>query len=495
MTRRSSSYVTRPTVALPPGATVHQGTAVWSAVADAVAALDRPVVVVDAYPGADVDAITAAARDALPGWGVVDAEERTALPTDALDALVGPALTDDRVFGVLSHFDVEQFLDPAGVRRLRSEVGDRTAPVLVVGWGAARILPDADLLVLADMARWELQRRQRAGAANWHAANGDEDALRKYKRGFFVEWRTADDHKQTLLGRVDLVIDTNRGVDDVTAVEGGAFRAALRTASRSPFRPVPFFDPGVWGGQWMKEHLGLDPDVPNYAWCFDCVPEENSLLLAPTVGPAHDADADAVPVVEVPAMDLVLAEPRALLGERTFARFGAEFPIRFDFLDTMGGGNLSLQVHPLTDYIQRTFGMHYTQDESYYMLDAGPAATVYLGVKEGVDAAAMADDLRVAAAGGEPFDAERYVNRFPAAKHDHFAIPAGTVHCSGVDSMVLEISATPFIFTFKLGLGACRPRRHPAARAPGPRTREHPVGARHRLGARPPGRPGRGPAG
>ena len=74
--------------------------------------------------------------------------------------------------------------------------------------------------------------------------------------------------------------------------------------------------------------------------------------------------------MEIPAIDLVLQHPRELLGDDVFARFGAEFPIRFDFLDTVGGGNLSLQVHPLTAYIREHFGMIYTQDESYYMLDA-----------------------------------------------------------------------------------------------------------------------------
>jgi hypothetical protein len=139
-----------------------------------------------------------------------------------------------------------------------------------------------------------------------------------------------------------------------------------------------------------------------------------------------------------------------LLGDFVYSRFGAEFPIRFDFLDTMGGGNLSLQVHPRKQYIRQQFGMNYTQDESYYLLDAVSDGSVYLGVKTGVDRDAMTRDLRAAQNGGPPFCAEKYVNRFPARKHDHFLIPAGTIHCSGKDSMVLEISATPYIFTFKL---------------------------------------------
>ena len=116
----------------------------------------------------------------------------------------------------------------------------------------------------------------------------------------------------------------------------------------------------------------------------------------------------------------------------------------------MGGQNLSLQVHPTADYIRRKFGMAYTQDESYYILDAEKGACVYLGLREGVDPGEMMAALEEANAGGAPFDAGRYVNRIPARPHDHFLIPAGTVHCSGAGTMVLEISATPYIFTFKL---------------------------------------------
>lgn len=190
----------------------------------------------------------------------------------------------------------------------------------------------------------------------------------------------------------------------------------------------------------MREVCQLPKDPPNYAWCFDCVPEENSLLLG--FGETQ---------VEIPSINLVFSHPAELLGEPVYGRYGAEFPIRFDFLDTMQGQNLSLQVHPLIDYAYEHFGLRYTQDESYYILDAEPDAEVYLGLKDGVDAEAMLADLQTAAEDPDkPFPDHKYINRFPAKKHDHFLIPAGTCHCSGANSMVLEISHTPYIFTFKL---------------------------------------------
>jgi mannose-6-phosphate isomerase class I len=153
---------------------------------------------------------------------------------------------------------------------------------------------------------------------------------------------------------------------------------------------------------------------------------------------------------ETPAINLVFAKPEKLLGQKVYEAFGTEFPIRFDFLDTMEGGNLSLQVHPLKKYIREKFGMAYTQDESYYFLDAKKDAFVYLGLKEKIIPEKMVHELEEAHENGDDFDAEEYVQKWPVKKHDHILIPAGTIHCSGADTVVLEISATPFIFTFKL---------------------------------------------
>ncbi|HEV2232748.1 MAG TPA: class I mannose-6-phosphate isomerase [Terriglobia bacterium] len=361
-------------------------------------------------------------------------------PSAEINQIAAPFLTDDPVFGRMSYLELTDYIDPNRLAAARQTVSEWSRGLLlVIGTGAAVISPNADVLVYADLARWEIQQRQRRGQIS---SLGVNDAGAKpsvlYKRGFFLDWRLADNLKRALLPRINFLLDTN-DMRTPKIISGEALHRALRKTVERPFRLVPFFDPGPWGGQWIRKVCALNGDAPNYAWCFDCVPEENSLLLG--FGNRR---------MEIPAVDLVFTHPRELLGDAVHARFGAEFPIRFDFLDTMDGGNLSLQVHPTTEYIRSHFGLYYTQDESYYILDADQGAAVYLGLKDEVNPESMLRDLELAENPDCAFPADRYVNQFPAHKHDHFLIPAGTVHCSGRNCMVLEISATPYIFTFKL---------------------------------------------
>lgn len=347
-------------------------------------------------------------------------------------------MTEDVLFGYVTNLELADYFDARKLSAAREDIASSSRPVVVVGTGAGMVLPEAPL-VYADMARWELQQRfRRHGVRALGVDNRGEAVSLQYKRGYFNDWRVCDRYKDGLFPRVDYWLDTHCA-DRPKLIDRDTFLRGIEKTVSGPFRVVPFFDPAPWGGQWMKEVCELDSSQPNYGWCFDCVPEENSLYFR--IGGE---------LFELPSVDLVLLRSRALLGEPVEARFGKDFPIRFDFLDTMGGGNLSLQVHPTTQFIRENFGMCYTQDESYYLLDAGKDAVVYLGLKRGIEPEAMMDDLRRAQRGEIVFDAERYVNRIPAKKHDHFLIPGGTVHCSGADSMVLEISSTPNLFTFKL---------------------------------------------
>lgn len=417
----------------------------WRGYADILSVLDaairscsnkeKCVLAVETYPGVDDKELTEA-LSALSASLFVDMRDGLCSKEEYRKRIY-PFMTDDRVFGYMYSGTLADFQEVDRLEVLRQQVAVATGLVIVYGVGAAGLV-QPDVIVYADMARWEIQQRFRRGMPNYHTDNENEDNLKKFKQGYFLEWRVADKIKRGLYDSMDYYLDTNRP-QDPRMITGAAFRAGLRQAVSGPFRTVPYFDPGVWGGQWMKQVCGLDPDKKNFAWSFDGVPEENSIYLE-----VNDI------LVESPAINVVFYCPQALLGTRVYERFGAEYPIRFDFLDTMEGQNLSLQVHPLTSYIRERFGMQYTQDESYYILDAKEGAHVYLGVKEDVCPEDMLRDLRRAAEGEILFDADKYVNQFPAKKHDHFLIPAGTIHCSGSDCMVLEISATPYIFTMKL---------------------------------------------
>ena len=438
-----SNYDKTPFVQVPNGEghCVQGWQAVCARLKDAVDALERnrTVVTLECYVGAFEKEIEDAIVCNLRPSCIIHSKDAFC-SAEEVDRKVSPFNGgDDPLFGWMTNLQMKDFLEPEKCLQLTKQIHHvQDGLVVVLGTGASLVHP-GDILVYADLARWELQNRMRRNEiSNLGVENKQLKWSLQYKRAYFTDWRVCDRLKRELMTSWDFILDTNVPGDPKLA-EGQAVNQGLMMAASRPFRVVPYFDSAPWGGQWMKQVCGLDPEKENYGWCFDCVPEENSLLLK--MGEI---------LMELPSINVVFCQPRQLLGDKVHARFGDEFPIRFDFLDTMAGGNLSFQMHPLTEYIQHNFGMHYTQDESYYLLDAGEDAVVYLGTREGIDPAAMIEDLQAAQRGEKSFDDERFVNRWPAKKHDHFLIPAGTCHCSGRNAMVLEISATPYIFTFKM---------------------------------------------
>ena len=185
------------------------GEAIGAQLRKAIVGKPDAVVCVDCYHGVwEADVLSALTEQLNPSRVFCTAQ--ATLPKEQVNAMLKDHLTDDRVFGIMAHYRIEQFFDMERVAALRQEIALAHGVRLVFGVGAALLCEHPDVLVYADMARWEIQARFRSGKlANWLNDNYDEDPLRKYKRGYFIEWRVLDRHKRTLHSHIDYLLDTN----------------------------------------------------------------------------------------------------------------------------------------------------------------------------------------------------------------------------------------------------------------------------------------------
>lgn len=393
---------------------------------------------IDGMSGVAWNVLRANLQQALAGYRVACIDVAGArLKAEAVRSLLADSLANgDMVFGKLYSGTLLDFFDPDRLKNLRERALEELHHadlVVCLGQGSTLLNLDGGR-AWADLPKESITAMASAG----------RDVLLgtpvypAVQSMYWVDWPVMERHKTALLPQLNLYIDIANPQNPVF-VEGNALRASLTALSRRPFRVKPVFYPGAWGGQWMKYYMQLDPNKPNYAWSYELITPENGVVLR-----------DGELTLEVPFEMLIAYETLNVQGQKVAERFGTSFPIRFNYDDTLVGGNLSCQVHPQTGYMQREFGLSYTQDETYYILQAGENGLCYLGLKEGIDPDAFRRAAERARDEGVAFDTEAFVNAWPTRMHDLFLIPAGTVHNSGANNVVLEISSTPYLYTFKI---------------------------------------------
>ena len=418
-----------------------------------------PVAAFDGYATADWSRMINLLSQQLLQRGIAleAVDFREVLKTEEeIHALIDPLLEWDRekdptlLYGRIFRGGYEVLLDEsraAGFRTriagLRSSEGTRR---VVVVYGSGCLMPRMrdlyDVRCYFDVTPKESILRIRRGE---YANLGDRTARpanQVIRRCYYADFEMAVHLRGELLreGLLDYYLCSDHP-DRLELIPRKALEQIFAALALYPFRCKPVYLEGVWGGTYVKKLRNLPDTMRNCAWVFDLIPMEVSVVV--------EAGSERL---EFPFFTFVQREGEALMGAKCVEKFGGYFPIRFNYDDSYHStGNMSIQVHSGAQYNHDHFDELGRQDESYYVVVAGHHARTFIGFRDDADIDAFIRDIKLADKEYKPVDYLKYVSYEDSKPGLQVMIPAGTVHSSGRNQVVLEIgSLTIGSYTYKL---------------------------------------------
>jgi len=377
--------------------------------------------------------------------------------SEVIDTMLAENLPEDRekdpvlLFGKLFKHGFEDMFEEKKLNELEKQLqllkkNQRERPTIVVvkgnGAGIKRLRSIYDLLIYYDVTPKQTVLRIKKGLVKNIGDSQHRSYKRIMRRCYYVDFEIAAKLREEILNNneEDYYVASD-DPENIQLLPKDTFNEICAELVKRPFRCKPVYNEGVWGGYFAKKIRNLPKEMKNCAWVFDLIPLEVSILVE--VGNQ---------LVEIPYFTFVKKEGVALMGQKCVKKFHGYFPIRFNYDDTYhSNGNMSIQVHPTESFAKNNFNEHGRQDESYYVVVTGHGAKTRLGLKEDADIKGFFNAIKRSEKEGTPVDYDRYVNAIPSRPGMQFLIPAGTIHSSGRNQVVLEIgSLTVGSYTFKL---------------------------------------------
>ena len=387
------------------------------------------------------------------GFEAIDANAATLKSGKEIDAIIDPLLIWDTkidptlLYGKVYKGGYQGLMDEASTEAFKKAVpASRQAGKISVVYGYGSLIPELrelyDVKVFFDLTPMKSMLRIRRGEYSNIGKERPGIINRTIRRCYYCDFECAVRNRHELWeNNVPDWYVLDNDPQNLQLMPFGTFSDICAQLVKYPFRAKPCYLEGVWGGSYMKKLRNLPDEMRNAAWVFDFIPMEVSVVVE-----AGDEKLD------INYCSFVHKEGVNLMGEDCVKKFEGYFPIRFNWDDSYHStGNMSIQCHSGGEYNVKNYNEFGRQDESYYVVVTGHDAKTFIGFRDDADIPQFFRDIEAADTEHRPCDYMKYVSYEESKPGLQVMLPAGTIHSSGRNQVILEIgSLTIGSYTYKM---------------------------------------------
>ena len=387
------------------------------------------------------------------GFEAIDANAATLKSGKEIDAIIDPLLIWDTkidptlLYGKVYKGGYQGLMDEARTEAFKKAVpASRQAGKISVVYGYGSLIPELrelyDVKVFFDLTPMKSMLRIRRGEYSNLGKERPGIINRTIRRCYYCDFECAVRNRHELWeNNVPDWYVLDNDPQNLQLMPFGTFSDICAQLVKYPFRAKPCYLEGVWGGSYMKKLRNLPDEMRNAAWVFDFIPMEVSVVVE-----AGDEKLD------INYCSFVHKEGVNLMGEDCVKKFEGYFPIRFNWDDSYHStGNMSIQCHSGGEYNVKNYNEFGRQDESYYVVVTGHNAKTFIGFRDDADIPQFFRDIEAADTEHRPCDYMKYVSYEESKPGLQVMLPAGTIHSSGRNQVILEIgSLTIGSYTYKM---------------------------------------------